>query len=141
MRNIKLVLWLVVIGLVALVVYQNSIYFTQHQVFALDVPFVARHFETPSLPNAVFLLFFFSLGLLTSFFLGLAGRLRTRREMRSLKTAVESQMDIIAALKKELELVKGDQKAGLGNGNHDFESTSENSRNTDRHPFDTPQNR
>lgn len=131
MKKIKMVLWLIVFGLIALVAYQNSAYFTYQQALSVELPIIAKHYQTPSLPNIVFLLLFFGVGVLACFFLGLPGRMRTKRELRSLKMTVNSQMDIIAALKKELELVKGDKAT----------SSSAHVVDLDRDTFDNPTQR
>jgi hypothetical protein len=119
MKQLKGFLWLLVLGLVGLIIYQNQNLFLDKQSFRLDF-YVIDAYRAPDLPNAVFLLACLLLGLLFSYFFSLAERFKAKRTIRELSTMIDAHLKEIAALRNEVASLKG----GPGPG-HAPEGTGE----------------
>lgn len=96
MKKVKYVFWLVVIGLVALAVYQNSEFFIVKRSLGIDLYFFS--YESPKLPTGVYYLAVFLIGMLLSYVLTLAQKFRDRKTIRQLNEKVAASEKKIAAL-------------------------------------------
>jgi lipid-A-disaccharide synthase-like uncharacterized protein len=102
MKKVKIVLWIILLGITGLVVYQNKVFFSEKHSFMINF-FVSDIYHSPELPNAVWFLACFSLGLLLAYFFSLMERFRSNRTIKDLKAKSESLLDMISQLRKELE--------------------------------------
>ncbi|MBS3732317.1 MAG: LapA family protein [Desulfobacterales bacterium] len=96
MKKVKYVFWLVVIGLVGLVVYQNSEFFIVGRSLGIDLYFFS--YDSPELPTGVYYLAVFLIGMLISYFFTLAQKFRDRKTIRQLNEKVAAGEKKIAAL-------------------------------------------
>jgi uncharacterized integral membrane protein len=107
MRKSKLIGWLLILGFLAVVIYQNEDHFLNTaQSLRLNVK-VFPEYVSPVLPLAVFHLLFFAFGLLVAFAFGSLNRFRLRRAFKRLNATVDAQQSEIQALKTELARVTG----------------------------------
>ena len=59
MKKLKIVLWALIIGFIAIIFFSNKDYLLAKQVFQIDLMY-GEPFHTMELPNAIFFLVFFS---------------------------------------------------------------------------------
>ena len=96
MKKVKYVFWLVVIGVAALAVYQNSEFFIVERSLGIDLYFFS--YDSPKLPTGVYYLAVFLIGMLISYVLTLAQKFRDRKTIRQLNEKVAASEKKIAAL-------------------------------------------
>ncbi|HUV50907.1 MAG TPA: hypothetical protein VMW78_07810 [Anaerolineae bacterium] len=102
MKNIKIVFWVIIIGFIILLLFQNQEIIIAKQSFKLDL-MVVDEYHTPELPNGIIYFVCLLTGFFIAFFAGLADRFKFRKNIRTLKTANNSQLEEISALKSRLE--------------------------------------
>jgi len=107
MKKLKIVLWVIVIGFVAIIFFSNKEYLLAKQVLQIDLLY-GEPFHTMALPNAVFFLVFFLAGFLIAYFISLSARFKCKKTIKNLNAAATSQLEEIAALKKEVESLQSD---------------------------------
>ncbi len=107
MKKAKIAFWLILLGFIALLSYQNWDFFMSEHRLRLDL-FVTDEFSTPNLQNAILFLIFFFLGLLVSYFITLVERFKSRKTIKMLNTALEMNQKQMDELKKEILLFKGE---------------------------------
>jgi uncharacterized integral membrane protein len=100
MNKAKAVFWLIVIGFLLLVFFQNQNFFFAKQSLHINLLFVK--YQTPEVAAALLFLALFVLGLLVSYFLCLPERFRLRKTIKNLNATVDSQNREIADIKKDL---------------------------------------
>jgi hypothetical protein len=102
MKKVKIALWVILLGITALIAYQNKAFFLEKQSFTVNF-YIGDIHQSPQWPNAVWFLACFSLGLLIAYFFGLMERFRSNRTIKDFKAKTESLLDMISQLRKELE--------------------------------------
>jgi len=102
MKNIKIAFWVIIAGFILLLLFQNQDIITAKQSFKLDL-MIADEYHTPELPNGVIYFVCLLTGFFIAFFAGLAERFTSKKNIRNLKTANDSQLEEISALKSRLE--------------------------------------
>ena len=107
MKRTKIAFWLILIGFIALLAYQNWDFFMSEHRLRLNL-FVTEEFSTPKLQNAILFLFFFFAGLLISYFITLFERFKSKKTIKTLNAALETNQKLLDELKKELSLLKGE---------------------------------
>ena len=107
MKKAKIAFWLILIGFIALIAYQNWDFFMSEHRFRLNL-FVTEEFSTPKLQNAILFLFFFFSGLLIAYFITLFERFKSKKTIKMLTAALEMSRKELDALKKEILLLKGE---------------------------------
>jgi uncharacterized integral membrane protein len=105
MKKLKIVLWLIIIGFIAIIFFSNKDYLMAKQVFQIDFLY-GEPLHTMELPNAIFFLAFFLTGFLIAYFISLSARFKSKKTIKNLNAAATSQLEEIAALKKEVESLK-----------------------------------
>jgi heme/copper-type cytochrome/quinol oxidase subunit 1 len=107
MKKAKIAFWLILIGFIVLLAYQNWDFFMSEHRLRLNL-FVTEEFSTPKLQNAILFLFFFLAGLLISYFIALFERFRSKKTIKNLNTTLEMNQKQLDELKKEITLLKGE---------------------------------
>lgn len=102
MKNIKIAFWVIIAGVILLLLFQNQDIITAKQSFKLDL-MIADEYHTPELPNGVIYFVCLLTGFFIALFAGLAERFKSKKNIRNLKTANDSQLEEISALKSRLE--------------------------------------
>ncbi len=106
MKKAKIAFWLILIGFLLLLGYQNWDFFmSQH---GLRINLLMVQYETPELQNAVLFLIFFFAGLLISYFITLFERFKSKKTIKTLNTALQMNQKLLDELKKEVLLLKGE---------------------------------
>jgi len=104
MKKIKIALWVVIIGFIGLVMFQNREFFMARQSFGIDLYFVS--YETPEIYNVILFFAFFAVGLLIAYFFSLFGKFKANKTIKDLKSSVTSSMQQMSVLKQELDALK-----------------------------------
>jgi len=100
MKKLKLVLWLIVLGLIAVIVYQNREFLMASQKIEVDL-WVQEY--GAELTMGVILLGLFLGGLLISYFLSLAYRFKTRKAIRKLNEELNAERKKVSELEARLD--------------------------------------
>ena len=119
MKKLKIALWLIIIGFIVILFLSNTDYFLAKQGLQMDLLF-GEPFHTAEMPNVIFFLVFFLAGFLVAYFISLSDRFKSKKTIKNLNAAATSQLEEIAALKKEVESLQGgssDHKAEPGENN------------------------
>jgi hypothetical protein len=112
MRKVKLFLWVLILGLMALVVFQNEGYFMDTlQALRINLR-VVPEYQSPQLPLVAFHLLFFVFGLVVAYLFGGLNRWRRRKAVARLTAENAAQRGEIEALRAELATFKGAPAAG-----------------------------
>ena len=106
MKQIKAIFWILILGFLGLVIYQNQDLFLSEQSFGLKL-FSTYKFKAPDLPNAIFLLASFLIGFLISYFFSLFERFRNKKIIKNLNVSVDSHLRELSSLRSEVESLKG----------------------------------
>jgi uncharacterized integral membrane protein len=108
MNKTKWVLWLLIIGFLGLVFYQNSPFFLDvKQSLRLNL-WVLPEYQTPMLPVIVFFLASFVFGLILAYAFAVPERFRSSRTIKRLNASSASHEKEIAALKSDLAGLRGE---------------------------------
>ena len=105
MKKLKIILWVIILGFIAIIFFSNKNYLLAKQVFQIDLLY-GEPFHTTELPNIIFFLIFFLAGFLIAYFINLSVRFKSKKTMKNLNAAATSQLEEIAALTKEVESLK-----------------------------------
>jgi uncharacterized integral membrane protein len=105
MKKAKIVLWVIFLGLIAIVFFSNKDYFLAKQGIQINIPF-SEPFQIQELPNAIYFLVFFLAGFLIAYFISLSERFKSKKTIKNLNAAATSQLEEISVLKKEIDSLK-----------------------------------
>lgn len=106
MQKVKGVLWVIIIGIFGLVVFQNQDFFLAPQSLGIDFYFFA--YQTTELPTAVLFAAFFFIGWLLAYLFCLADRYRSNRTIRELRQTISGHKSAVDALKNDIDTFKKD---------------------------------
>ncbi len=106
MKKATLIVWVIILGFIALVIFQNQDFFMTHQSLRLNLG-VYNGVLPPELPIAVVFIFFFFSGLVIAYLFSFSNRFKARRTVKKLNAAITSHKDEAAKLKSELNTLKG----------------------------------
>ena len=104
MSKIKIVIWLIILGLITTLFFQNDTLFLSKQALSFDLYFLK--YQTPELPVAVYFLTVLIIGLFVAYLSSLSDRFKARRKIKTLTTGLDSQRQEVVSLKKEIEELK-----------------------------------
>ena len=107
MKRAKIAFWLILIGFMGLLAYQNWDFFMSEHRLRLNL-FVTDEFSTPELQNAILFLIFFLAGLLISYFITLFERFKSKKTIKALNAALETNQKLLDELKKDILSLKGE---------------------------------
>ena len=105
MKKFKLALWVIFLGLIAIIFFSNKDYFMAKQGFQIDL-FYTEPFLIQELPNVIYFLIFFLAGFLIAYFISLSERFKSKKTIKNLNAAATSQLEEISVLKKEIDSLK-----------------------------------
>lgn len=129
MKKLKYLFWLVIIGLVALGVYQNRGFFIDGKSLGINLGFDS--FKTPELPAGVYYLAVFLIGLLISYFSTLPQKFRSRKTIRQLNQRIAENEKKISRLEAEIEAGSRVQEKTAGAHEYEESQDSEEVRDTE----------
>ena len=105
MKKVKIALWVIFLGLIALLFFSNKDYFMAKHGMQINL-FVTEPFYIQELPNVIYFLVFFLVGFLIAYFISLSERFKSKKTVKNLNAAATSQLQEISALKKEVDSLK-----------------------------------
>ncbi|MBI5579878.1 MAG: LapA family protein [Deltaproteobacteria bacterium] len=124
MKKAKLIIWLLVLGLMGLVIFQNEDHFLNaQQSLRLNLG-VFPEYHSPQLPMVFFYLTFFLYGLLVAYGFGLPERFRKRKTIKRLTIADAQRAKEMAELNTELARIKGEPPPYVQAGTDESSITS-----------------
>jgi uncharacterized integral membrane protein len=106
MKKATLIIWVIIFGVIALMIFQNQAFFLSNQSLRINLG-VTEAYHTPELPIAILVLLFFLTGIVIAYLFSLAARLKARRTIKKLNTTLASRNDEIAGLRRENNSLKG----------------------------------
>jgi len=109
MKKIKIALWVIIIGFIGLIMFQNGKFFMAKQSFSINLYFF-DNYKTPEIYNAILFFAFFAVGLLVAYFFSLFGKYKSSKIIKDLKSSVTSSMQQVSVLKQELDTLKQERQ-------------------------------
>lgn len=82
MKKATLIVWVIILGFIALVIFQNQTFFMTSHSLRLNLG-VINEYHTPEMPIAVVFIFFFFSGIVIAYLFGLSTRFKARRTAKS----------------------------------------------------------
>ena len=105
MKKVKFAFWIVVFGFVGLIIFQNREFFLSESRLILNLSFY--YYETPFLPNAIFFVALFLVGILISYFLGLFKHFKNAKTIKILQAKEARLLEAVSSLEKQLSTQTG----------------------------------
>jgi len=112
MKKTKLFFWLLILGGMALVVFQNEGYFLETQQVLRVHLRVFPEYQSPNLPLVAYHLLFFIFGLIVAYLFNTVDRWRRRKTMSRLTAQIAAQRQEMETLRSELSQLKGEAAFG-----------------------------
>jgi len=124
MKKVKIVVWLLIFGFLALVVFQNEDYFLNTQQHLRLNLYFLNEYQSSSLPLVVFHLLFFAFGVVVAYAMSAAGRFRSHKAFKRLQAVSAAQEKELLSIKTELARLKGEPLPGGQSGPEESSVTS-----------------
>ena len=106
MKKATLIIWVVIFGVIALLIFQNQAFFLTNQALRVNLG-VIKVYHTPELPIAILVLLFFLVGILIAYLFNLSARFKARRTIKKLNATIASHNTEVEGLQRELNELKG----------------------------------
>ena len=118
MKKVKLVVWMLIVALVAVVIYQNKGFFWDtKQSLAVDLTFAK--YQVPEVQLLIIFGAFFAAGLLLGIYFLMVRGLKKKKKVKTLKAQVKEQTEKATVLEEELRALRGDPVLPDTSGNAD----------------------
>lgn len=112
MKKSKLFFWILIVGAIALLVFQNEGYFMEtQQVLRLNLK-VFPEYQSPNLPLVAYHLLFFVFGLIVAYLFSTLDRWRRRKTISRLTAEIAAQRQEMETLRSELSQLKVEAAPG-----------------------------
>ena len=108
MKKATLIIWVIIFGIIALVIFQNQAFFLTNQSLRINLGIIDEY-NTPEIPIAILLLFFFFSGIVIAYLFNIAPRYKANRTNKKLNAAVAAHNNEVTELKRELNSLKGEE--------------------------------
>lgn len=109
MRKAKIIFWLLILVILAVVFYQNQDLFLNEQYIGINL--LVKEYHADNIPNAIFFFAFFLMGLLIACFSSLAERFKSKKTIKILNAAIDSHHQEMSQLQKEVASLKTGETA------------------------------
>ncbi|MFZ0240382.1 MAG: LapA family protein [Desulfobacterales bacterium] len=107
MKKVRLLVWILIIALAAVVIYQNRGFFLDtKQSLAVDLPYT--HYQSREVELVIIFGIFFAAGLLVGLYFLMSRGLKRNKVIKSLKAQVKAQTEKMVVLEEELRALRGD---------------------------------
>jgi uncharacterized integral membrane protein len=106
MKKATLIIWAIIVGVMALLIFQNQKFFLTNQSLRVNLG-VLEEYHTPELPIAVMVLLFFLAGYILAYLFNASARFKAKRSIKKLNTTMASHSQEMAGLKGEIDSLKG----------------------------------
>jgi hypothetical protein len=108
MKVIKTVLWLIILGLLGILIYQNLDYFMTKTGLSLDLKVAGWDWTIPEIQNIAYWGICFLLGLILAGLRGFFAKLSLKKEIKSRDREIASLKEQVNTLKIELDVFQHD---------------------------------
>jgi uncharacterized integral membrane protein len=106
MKKATMIIWVIIFGFIALVIFQNQAFFLAKQTLRLNLG-VFEEYHSPELPNAILSLIFFFAGLLIAYLFNFPARFKAKRTIKKLNAALSAHNGELSELRREINTLKG----------------------------------
>lgn len=106
MKKATLIIWVIIFGFIALVIFQNQTYFLAKQSLRINLG-VFQEYHSPELPNAILTLIFFFAGLLIAYLFNVPARFKAKRTIKRLNATISEHHGELSELRREINTLKG----------------------------------
>lgn len=106
MKKATLIIWAIIFGVIALLIFQNRPFFLTSQALRVNLG-VIKEYITPELPIAILVLLFFLAGIVIAYLFNISARFKARRTIKKLNTTLASHNAELAGLRREINPLKG----------------------------------
>ena len=104
MKKVKIVFWLIMLGLLVLVVFQNQDFFLTKHSLSINLGFTQR--TIPEAYNLLIIVAFFGLGVLIAYVSSLFERFKANKTIKELRHTINSHQETIAQMRREVDALK-----------------------------------
>ena len=104
MGNLKTGLWIVIVGFVVLLFFQNQEVFLAKRTLRMDLLFAK--YQSPELPDVLLFICTFAIGYLISYFVNLSSRFKFKKLIKQLNSTLDAQQKELTGLKSEIDDLK-----------------------------------
>jgi hypothetical protein len=108
MKTIKSIFWLIILGLLTTLIYQNKDYFLATVILELDLKVSTWHWAVPALPNIAYFGICFLLGIILIGIKTIAIKFRLNKEIKTKNATIESLEKQVNTIKTDLEVFQHD---------------------------------
>jgi hypothetical protein len=108
MKTIKIILWLIILGLLGTLIYQNKDYFMATVILDFDLKISTWHWAIPELPNIAYFGICFLLGIILMGIKTIAIKFRLNKEIKIKNAKIESLEKQVNTIKTDLEVFQHD---------------------------------
>jgi uncharacterized integral membrane protein len=106
MKKGTLFIWVIIVGFMALVIFQNKAFFLESKTSITINLGISAPYQSPEVANAVIVLCFFVFGCIVAYLFGLSVRFKTKRSIKKLSAAEASHVKELNELKDEVTKLK-----------------------------------
>jgi len=106
MKKATLIIWAIIFGVIALLIFQNQKFFLTNQSLRVNLG-VLEAYHTPELPIAILVLLFFLAGFILAYLFSASARFKAKRSIKKLNTTIASHNKELAGLRREIDSLKG----------------------------------
>lgn len=106
MKKATLIIWAIIFGVIALLIFQNQTFFLTNQSLRVNLG-VLEAYHTPELPIAILVLLFFLAGFILAYLFSASARFKAKRTIKKLNTTIASHNQEVAGLRREIDSLKG----------------------------------
>ena len=107
MKKSTLVIWAIIFGILALVIFENQEFFLAKPTPPLHLNLGVKDYQLPEMANALWTLIFFLAGIIITFLFSLSARFRARRSIKKLNAIIAKHNKELSELKTEIDALKG----------------------------------
>jgi hypothetical protein len=108
MKKTALIIWAIIFGLIALVIFQNQTFFLAKQSLRINFGIIDAY-HSPELPIAVLLIIFFLAGIVLAYLFNFPVRFRARQTIKKLNARIVARNEEMLELKREIQSLKGEE--------------------------------
>lgn len=107
MRDFKTSFWVTLLILASIFVYQNQHFFFQAS-YNFRINLLFKTFTSPNIPSSLIFIICIAFGFILAYALSIPGRLTSRKKIKLLQKAVDSQIKEISSLNNQLDNIKSE---------------------------------
>jgi uncharacterized integral membrane protein len=105
MKKSTLVIWAIIFGILALLIFENQEFFLAKQTLRINL--WVKEYHLPEMANALLTLIFFLAGIIITFLFNVSARFRARRTIKKLNATITKHNKELSELKTEIDALKG----------------------------------